>query len=169
MPKRPKQLDGLFHEWLKVMYFAEKRILTALPEMAKAARNEKLKAAFDKHERETADQVSRLEQIFVLTGKKAQAGNSPAITAMIEECEEIVGEYNDSPALDAGLVAAAQAIGHYAIARHGALRNFAHELGMTEAVRLLDKILDEEEDADDALFDLTEILVNWKAPQDEAA
>jgi len=169
MAKQPKQLDGLFHDGLKTAYFAGKKILGALPRLAKATRNEELIAAFVKHQGETANQVSRLEEVFVLIGKKPQAQNSAAILSIIEEGEAVAKEYKGSPALDAVLVATAQAIEHHELARYGALRSWAQELGMLEAVRLIDRTLDEKDDTADALFDLAVTVVKRTAPQDAAA
>src|SRR5215207_6544231 len=107
MAREPKKLDELFHEGLKDIFFAEKKILTALPKMAKAAQSEDLKAAFEKHEGETEEQVSRLEQVFEIIDKKPQGKNCPGIMGLLEEGQEIMKEYKGSPALDAGLLAAA--------------------------------------------------------------
>ena len=133
MAKEPKKLDDLFHDTLKDIYYAEKKILTALPKMAKAAQNADLKAAFEKHEGETAEQVSRLEQVFALIEKKAQGKKCAAIEGILDEGKEIMQEYKGSPALDAGLLAAAQAVEHYEISRYGTLATWADELGMAEA------------------------------------
>jgi ferritin-like metal-binding protein YciE len=169
MAKQPKQIDELFHDGLRDMYFVEKKIVAALPKLAKAAGNDALEAAFVRHEKETGQQLTRLEQIFKMIGKKPQARTCAAILAIIEEGQQIIKEYKGSPALDAGLIAAAQAIEYYEIARYGALRAWAQELDLTEAVALLDKTLDEEEDADDALSDLAEVVVRQAVPRDQAA
>ena len=137
MAKEPKKLEELFHDTLKDIYFAEKKILSALPKIAKAAQNEDLKAAFQKHERETEEQVSRLEQVFDLLAKKPQGKSCAAILGIIEEGQEIMKEYKGSPALDAGLLAAAQAVEHYEISRYGTLIAWAEELDLDDAVTLL--------------------------------
>src|SRR5262245_57680823 len=121
MAKEPKQLDELFHDTLKDIYFAEKKILGALPKMAKAAQSEELKAAFEKHEGETEGQVERLEQVFEEIGEKPQGKTCAAIMGIIDEGKEIMDEYKGSPALDAGLLAAAQAVEHYEISLYGTL------------------------------------------------
>ena len=105
--KQPKKLDELFHDGLRDIYFAEKKILIALPKMAKAAESEDLANAFKEHEKQTKEQVSRLEKIFRLIDETPRGKNCPAITGIIDEGEEIIEEYKDSPALDAGLVGAA--------------------------------------------------------------
>ena len=163
MAKEPKKLDELFHEGLKDIFFAEKKILSALPKMAKAAQNEDLKAAFEKHAEETEEQVNRLEQVFSAIDKKPQGKNCPAIMGIIEEGQEIMKEYKGSPALDAGLLSAAQAVEHYEISRYGTLRTWANELGLDEAVRLLEETLQEEKATDATLTELAEECVNQEA------
>ena len=168
MAKEPKQLDELFHDTLKDIYYAEKKILSALPKMAKAAQNEDLTAAFEKHQAETEGQISRLEQVFDLIEAKPQGKKCAAIEGILEEGQEIIKEYKGSPALDAGLVSAAQAVEHYEIARYGTLRTWAEELGLNQAMKLLQQTLDQEEATDRALTELAESVVNQEA-QAEAA
>ena len=168
MAKEPKQLDELFHDTLKDIYYAEKKILSALPKMAKAAQNEDLTAAFEKHQAETEGQISRLEQVFDLIDQKPQGKKCAAIEGILEEGQEIIKEYKGSPALDAGLVSAAQAVEHYEIARYGTLRTWAEELGLDDASKLLQETLDEEEATDQALTEIAESVVNQEA-QSEAA
>ena len=168
MAKERKKLDELFHDTLKDIYYAEKKILTALPKMAKAAQNPDLKAAFEKHETETVEQVSRLEQVFQILEKKPQGKKCHAIDGIIEEGQEIAKEYKGSPALDSGLLAAAQAVEHYEISRYGTLRTWAQELGLSQAVRLLEATLEEEEKTDATLTELAQTCVNQEA-QSEAA
>ena len=168
MAKAPKQLDELFHDTLKDIYYAEKKILAALPKMAKAAQNEDLRAAFEKHKTETEGQIDRLEQVFQLIEQKPQGKKCAAIEGILEEGQEIIKEYKGSPALDAGLVSAAQAVEHYEIARYGTLRTWAEELGLNQAMKLLQQTLDQEEATDRALTELAESVVNQEA-QAEAA
>jgi ferritin-like metal-binding protein YciE len=168
MAKQPKKLEDLFHDTLKDIYYAEKKILTALPKMAKAAQNEDLKAAFKKHESETEEQVARLEKVFKSIDEKPQGKKCPAIDGIIDEGKEIIGEYKGSPALDAGLLSAAQAVEHYEITRYGTLVTWANELGNSDAVQLLQDSLDEEKATDAALTELAEAVVNQEA-QAEAA
>jgi ferritin-like metal-binding protein YciE len=168
MAKEPKQLDELFHDTLKDIYYAEKKILSALPKMAKAAQNDDLRAAFEKHQTETEGQINRLEQVFDLIEEKPQGKKCAAIEGILEEGQEIIKEYKGSPALDAGLVSAAQAVEHYEIARYGTLRTWAEELGLNDAKELLQQTLDQEEATDQALTELAESVVNQEA-QAEAA
>ena len=163
MAKKPKLLSDLFHDTLKDVYFAENKILKTLPKMAKAAQSKDLKAAFVKHEKETRGQVKRLQQVFSILGKPARAKTCDAILGITDEGAEIMKEYKGSPALDAGLLAAAQAVEHYEISRYGTLRTWAHELGLNDAVRLLDQTLDEEKKTDAALTKIAEAAVNQQA------
>jgi ferritin-like metal-binding protein YciE len=163
MAKEPKKLDDLFHDTLKDIYFAEKKILTALPKMAKAAQSEDLRAAFEKHHRETEGQVERLERVFDLIGKKAQGKTCDAIIGIVEEGQEVMKEYKGSPALDAGLLAGAQAVEHYEISRYGTLKTWANELGLADAVGLLDATLQEEKNTDATLTKIAESVVNQEA------
>jgi len=163
MAKEPKKLEELFHDTLKDIYFAEKKILAALPKMAKAARSEELTAAFEKHRKETEGHVERLEQIFEIIDKKPQAKTCEAIMGITKEGAEIIEGYKGSPALDAGLLAAAQAVEHYEISRYGTLRAWARKLGLEEAADLLQETLSEEEATDEALTEIAETVVNQKA------
>ena len=163
MAKEPKQLDELFHDTLKDIYFAEKKQTSALPKMSKAARNPELKAAFNKHAKETQGQVKRLEEVFAIIGKKPQGKKCEAIMGLTKEGDEVAKEYKGSPALDAGLLAAAQAVEHYEISRYGTLCAWAEELGLNDAKQLLGQTLDEEEKTDAALSDIAESAVNQQA------
>lgn len=158
-----KKLDDLFLDTLKDIYYAERKILKALPKMAKAAQSPDLKAAFEKHEDETEGQVERLQKVFEILGKKARGKVCPAIEGIIEEGEEIMDEFKGSPALDAGLVSAAQAVEHYEITRYGTLKRWAEELGMQDAARLLAQTLAEESKTDEALTGIADAVANQKA------
>jgi ferritin-like metal-binding protein YciE len=160
MAKELKKLDELFHDTLKDIYFAEKKILSTLPKMMKAAQNEELKAAFEKHRGETEGQVERLEQVFAM---KPQGKTCAAIVGITDECAEIMEEYKGSPALDAGLLAAAQAVEHYEISRYGTLKAWAEELGLDGAAELLQETLDEEEATDEALTEIAKSAINQQA------
>ena len=160
MAKEPKTLDDLFHDTLKDIYYAEKKILATLPKMAKAAQNDELTAAFEKHRVETERHVERLEEVFSIIDKKPQGKTCDAIIGITEEGAEIMKEYKGSPALDAGLLAAAQAVEHYEISRYGTLRTWAEELGLNDAASLLQETLDEEKATDQALTKIAETVVN---------
>jgi ferritin-like metal-binding protein YciE len=163
MTKQAKQLDELFHDTLKDIYFAEKKILGALPKMAKAAQSEELRAAFTKHHGETEGHVERLEQVFGMIDKKPQGKTCEAILGLLGEGEEIMKEYKGSPALDSGLLAGAQAVEHYEISRYGTLRTWAEELRLDQAAKLLDATLEEEKATDEALTEIAESVVNHEA------
>jgi ferritin-like metal-binding protein YciE len=163
MAKETKTLDELFHDTLKDIYFAEKKILATLPKMAKAAQNEELSAAFEKHRDETEVQVERLERVFAIIDKKPQGKTCDAIIGLTEEGAEIMKDYKGSPALDAGLLAAAQSVEHYEISRYGTLRTWAEELGHTDAASLLEETLSEEKATDEALTKIAESVVNQEA------
>ena len=163
MAKAPKKLDELFHDTLKDIYFAEKKILNTLPKMAKAAHSGELKAAFEKHHGETEGHIERLDRIFASINQKPQGKTCAAIVGITDEGAEIMEEYKGSPALDAGLLAAAQAVEHYEMSRYGTLRTWAEELGLKEAAALLEATLEEEKATDKALTEIAEFVVNQKA------
>ena len=163
MTTKDKDLNDLFLDTLKDIYYAEKQILKALPKMAKAASSEKLRAAFEKHHGETEGQVERLEQIFELIDKPARAKTCEAIQGILDEGKEVMDEYKGSEALDAGMLAAAQAVEHYEISRYGTLKQWAQQLGLKDAVRLLDETLQEERKTDESLTSLAEAEVNLAA------
>lgn len=155
-----KTLDDLFLDTLKDIYFAEKQILKALPKMARAAQSEEGKAGFLQHRDETQGQIERLEQVFELLGKAARGKTCEAIQGIIAEGEEIIEEFKESPALDAGLISSAQAVEHYEIARYGTLIEWAKQLGLKDAVPLLQANLAEEEATDKKLTQLAKASAN---------
>jgi ferritin-like metal-binding protein YciE len=163
-----KTLNDLFLDTLKDIYFAEKQILKALPKMARAAQSEEGKAGFLKHRDETETQIERLEQVFEMLGKAARGKTCEAIQGIIAEGEEIMEEYKGTAALDAGLIASAQAVEHYEIARYGTLMAWAKQLGLNEAIPLLDANLKEEIATDQKLTALGEAAANPKASKQAA-
>ena len=165
MAKSPKNLQDLFHETLKDIYFAEKKILASLPKMAKAAHDSDLRAAFEKHEHETEGQVERLEKVFTLIEQPVRGKTCEAVNGIAEEAKDIMKEFKDSPALDAGLIASAQAVEHYEISRYGTLKAWAEELGLEEAVGLLEQTLQEEKKTDQTLNELALSSLNTEAQQ----
>lgn len=160
---KTKTLEDLFVENLKDIYYAERKILKALPKMARGAQSEELKAAFKKHADETDVHVQRLEQVFEELGRPARGKTCPAIDGIIEEGEEVMEAFKGTPALDAGLIAAAQAVEHYEISRYGTLRRWAELLGLKEAVTLLNQTLEEESETDEALTSLADGSINQAA------
>jgi ferritin-like metal-binding protein YciE len=161
--KEEKTLADLFEHGLKDIYYAEKKILTALPKMAKAAETEELTAAFQKHEKETKGQVERLERVFKMMDQSAKGKKCPGIDGILEEGKEIIDEFKKTPALDAGLIASAQAVEHYEITRYGTLIAWAEKLGMHDAAELLQETLDEEKATDQTLTELAQSAVNQYA------
>ena len=163
MAKALKDLHDLFHDTLKDIYFAEKKIVATLPKMAKAANSRELKKAFDDHRAQTEGHVKRLEQIFDILDAKPQAKTCDAIMGIVKEGEGLIEEYKGSPALDAALLAVAQAVEHYEMSRYGTLKTWAEELGLDDAAELLETTLQEEKDTDEALSDLARTVVNIEA------
>ncbi len=162
---KEKTLNDLFHDTLKDIYFAEKKILSALPKMAKAAHSDELREAFERHEGETEQHVARLEQVFEEIDAKPQGKTCDAIMGIISEGQEIMKEYKGTAALDAGLLAAAQAVEHYEISRYGTLITWANELGLETAPGLLKQTLGEEEETDETLTEIAETVVNQEAQE----
>ena len=160
-----KDLKALFVHQLKDTYFAEKAILKALPQIAEAAQSEELRGALAVHLKETEGQVKRLEQVFELVGERPEGVECKAIQGIIEEGQEILQEFEDGEALDAGLIAAAQAVEHYEIARYGTLLAWAKQLGLSEAQGLIEETLVEEENTDQVLSELAEDAINPAAAE----
>jgi ferritin-like metal-binding protein YciE len=163
MASSEKTLEDLFLETLKDMYFAEKAILKALPKMAKAADGDQLREAFEHHREETQGQVERLERIFELMDKPARGKTCEAIQGLVDEAKEVMLDFKNSDALDAGLLASAQAVEHYEISRYGTMKAWATQLGMREAAQLLDATLREEKRTDELLSKIAEDSINRKA------
>lgn len=163
-----KTLDDLFLDTLKDVYYAERKILKALPKMKRAAQNEALAAAFEKHHGETEEQIERLQKVFEILGKPARGKTCDAIEGILAEAEDIMDEFKDSPALDAGLISSAQAVEHYEITRYGTLHRWANELGMKDAAKLLDETLQQEWKTDADLTGLADKTVNDAAKSSSA-
>ena len=160
---KTKTLDDLFMDLLKDVYYAERKILKALPKMARGANSADLSAAFEKHHEETQIHVERLQEVFDILGKPARGKTCQAIEGILEEGEDVLENFKGSPALDAGLVASAQAVEHYEISRYGTLRNWAGMLGQREIAKILQDTLNEEEATDGKLTKLAEGSVNKAA------
>jgi ferritin-like metal-binding protein YciE len=169
MPRgmQSSQLQKLFEEELKDIYWAEKALTKAIPKMIKNATSEELIEALENHLEETQSQVSRVEQVFEIIGKKAQAKKCEAMEGLIKEGEEIMSECEEGAMCDAGIISAAQKIEHYEIATYGTLRQFAVTLGLDDAAEVLEEILEEEKNADETLTEVAESAVNIEAAQEE--
>ena len=160
---KTKSLEDLFQDMLKDVYYAERKILKALPKMARGARSPELQAAFEKHREETELQIERLQQVFELIGKPARGKTCPAIEGIIEEGEEVLESFAGSDAIDAGLIATAQAVEHYEIARYGTMCRWAELIGQKQAAKLLKETLAEEEATDVSLTQIAEGSANQAA------
>ena len=158
-----KTLDDLFVHQLRDIYYAEKQIVQALPDMIEKAKDPGLKQGFEAHLGETKDHVKRLEQVLKMHGVEAKGVECPAIDGIIEEADEIAGEVDDKKVLDAALIAAAQAVEHYEITRYGTLIAWAKQLGRPDCASVLQENLEEEKAADSKLTSLAERSVNVKA------
>ena len=156
-------LASLFLNELKDVYNAEKQILRALPRMAKAADSAELQQAFTKHVKETENQVRRLERIFKDLGQTPRGKKCKGMEGLIEEGKEVLEEDGEAQVLDAALISAAQRVEHYEMAAYGCLRSYAQLLGYTQAERLLQETLNEEEAADEKLSQLAEGGINEAA------
>lgn len=158
-----KDLEDLFLHTLQDIYYAEKQIAKALPTMMDKASNSDLRELFGSHRSETDGQIQRLETVFRLLGKDAQGEHCPAIEGIIDEAEELIEEIEDEETRDAAMIAAAQAVEHYEIARYGTLISWAELLDFDEASNHLRDTLDEEKDADSKLTRIAEDRLNRKA------
>jgi ferritin-like metal-binding protein YciE len=158
-----KSMNDLFLHMLQDIYYAEKQIVKALPDMVQKANDPGLKQGFETHLRETENHVKRLEQVFKLLGQKAQGVDCPAIDGILKEANEVAGEVEEKRVLDAALIAAAQAVEHYEMTRYGTLIAWAKQLGRSDCVPLLQQTLDEEKATDQKLTVMAEGQVNRRA------
>jgi ferritin-like metal-binding protein YciE len=158
-----RTMDDLFVHQLKDIYYAEKRIVGALPQMIEKATEAQLKSAFEAHLGETRNHVKRVEQVFQMHGVTPETVDCPAIDGIIEEAEEVAGDVEDKRVLDAALIAAAQAVEHYEMTRYGALIAWANALGRSDCGSVLRANLNEEEAADKKLTKIAESGVNQAA------
>lgn len=158
-----KDMNDLFVHQLKDIYYAENRIVAALPKMIEKATTPALKQGFTTHLAETKQQIKRLDRVFDLHGVSPDSVKCPAIDGIIKEADEVAGEIGDKMVLDAALISAAQAVEHYEITRYGTLIAWAKELGADECVGLLTQTLEEERATDQKLTRLAEADVNHAA------
>ena len=158
-----KDLKELFLDELKDIYDAEKRLAKALPKMAKAATNEKLKKAFEDHLKQNEGQIAKLEQVFAAFDEKPKTKPCKAMQGLTEEGDEIIKEFKGEPAINAALISAAQKVEHYEIASYGCLHEWASTLGKPVAAKLLKQILDEESATNELLTKLAVGSINSEA------
>jgi ferritin-like metal-binding protein YciE len=156
-------LDDLFVHQLQDIYYAEKKITTALPKMIEKATDPQLKQGFQTHLAETKKQIERLEKVFQMHGKTPKAVTCPAIDGIIAEADEVSGEVKDKQVLDAALIASAQAVEHYEITRYGTLIAWAKQLGRNDCASVLEETLQEEKATDHKLTTMAESVINRKA------
>ena len=155
--------NDLFVHQLQDVYYAEHQITKALPKMIDKATSPELKQGFQTHLRETEGQIGRLERVFQMHGAEAKAVTCPAIDGIIKEANEVAGDISDKRVLDAALIAAAQAVEHYEIARYGTLVAWAKQLGRDDCAAVLAETLEEERSTDEKLTRLAESSVNQAA------
>lgn len=167
MSSKSKTLSDLFLHHLKDLYYAEKHMGKALSKLGKAATDEALQQTCERDRDATHAHVDRLESVFDLLDRKVHAVPCEAIQGIIEEAKELLQDFDESPALDAGLIAAAQAMHSYAQARYGSLRTWAAQLQLPEVVHLLDASFAEEKQANDRLGSLAAKLTPPPTPDDE--
>ena len=158
-----KTLDDLFVHMLQDIYYAEKQITKALPQMVSKATDPQLKQGFQTHLGETENQIKRLEQVFQMHGQEVKGTTCPAIDGIISEAQEIMSDCSDNEVLDAAMLAAAQAVEHYEITRYGTLIAFAKQLGREDCAAVLAQTLAEEKATDEKLTRIAESKVNRKA------
>lgn len=158
-------LHELLVDGLRDLLYAEKELLKGLKKMAQSAQNDKLKEAFEKHHEETKSQIDTLKEVFNVLGLHARGKKCPAMDGLLKEAEEIASDFEDSPALDAALIAAAQKIEHYEIASYGCLVTYAQLMEHKEVAGHLQGILDQEKQTDEALSDLASISINEQQGQ----
>ena len=158
-----KTMDDLFVHTLRDIYYAEQQIHKSLPGLIDKATDAKLRQGLEAHRAETAGHIQRIEQVFEQHGVEAKAVNCPAIDGILKEAGELTGEVEDKRVLDAAIIAAAQAVEHYEIARYGTLIAWAGQLNMPEAVKRFEATLVEEKNADKLLTSLAMRSVNRKA------
>lgn len=158
-----KNLDDLFVHMLRDMYYAERQIQKTLPRMARKAQSKELREAFEHHAEETGDQIEKLERIFEMRELKPRGVTCEAMNGILEEAKEIMSETEDKDALDAGMIASAQAVEHYEISRYGTMAAWAKQLGMDEAAGIIGEILAQEKQTDEKLSQLAEAALNKQA------
>ena len=158
------ELEKFFHDSLKDIYWAEKHLTKAIPKMIKAASSDTLIAALEDHLEVTEGHVERLEQVFELIGKKAQAKKCEAMEGLTKEAESIIEETEEGTSTrDVGIIIAAQKVEHYEIATYGGLAQLAKTMGLNEVKNLLGQTLDEEKEADEGLTSIAENNINMQA------
>ncbi len=163
-----KTMSDLLLTFMQDVYYAERQILKALPKMAKATSSEELREALTHHREETQGQVERLQKAFEALGKRARGQTCEAINGLIEEGEEVIEEFPEGPVRDAGIIAAAQAVEHYEMARYGTMVAWAKQMGANDVAQLMHETLEEEKKADTLLNQLAKKAINQQAQKKAA-
>jgi ferritin-like metal-binding protein YciE len=158
-----KNMDDLFVHTLRDIYYAEKQIVGALPDMIEKSQDPQLKQGFQTHLQESKNHVQRLEKVFQMHGKQPQGVDCPAIDGILDEANDVAGEVEDKAVLDAALIAAAQAVEHYEMTRYGTLCAWAKQLGRQDCATVLHEIFAQEKATDEKLSKIAEGKVNRKA------
>jgi ferritin-like metal-binding protein YciE len=158
-----KTMQDLFVHGLRDIYYVEKKLVAELPKMAKKAADANLKRAFENHAAQTEDHVARLEEVFQTINLQPRGEKCEALEGLLEEARDLLKDVKDPEVLDAGMLAAAQAVEHYEIARYGTLVAWARQIGSTEAEPLLSETLEEEKETDKLLTEIAEAEINRKA------
>jgi ferritin-like metal-binding protein YciE len=163
-----KTMNDLLLSTMQDVYYAERQILKALPKLAKASENQELKNALLHHREETQGQVERLQKAFDALGKRARGQTCEAINGLIEEGDEVVEEFPEGTIRDAGILACAQAVEHYEMARYGTMVAWAKAIGADEVADLMHETLEEEKKADTLLNQLAKKAINQQAAKQAA-
>jgi ferritin-like metal-binding protein YciE len=158
-----KTMHDLFVHGLKDIYYTERKLVTELPRMAKKASDPDLKRAFEDHAAQTENHLSRLEEVFQLVELQPRGEKCEALEGLLEETKDLLKDVKDPEVLDAGLLAAAQAVEHYEITRYGTLIAWARQLGLSDAEPVLSETLEEEKETDKLLTEIAEADINRKA------
>ena len=169
MAESNSQLEKLFIDALKDLYWAEKHLVKELPKMSKAATTQELKDAIDEHLAQTEEHVVRLEKVFELMDKKAQAKKCDGMEGLLKEGQSVLEETDaGSMTRDVGIIMAAQKVEHYEISAYGTLSTLANTLGKTDVAEILNSTLEEEKETDSLLSEIAENSINWEAEQEPA-
>ncbi len=160
-----KTLKDLFVHTLQDVYYAEQRIMESLPMMIEKAETHELRNVLKAHLAETEKQIQRLDEVFELVDETPTTEECEAVDALLEEAEDVMSEIDDKAVMDAGIIAAGQAVEHYEIARYGTLIAWADQIGLSQAKGLLEQTLEEEKRADKLLTEVALQNVNRQAAE----
>jgi ferritin-like metal-binding protein YciE len=162
-----RSLEDLYVHGLQDLYYAENKIVKALPKMIEKTTDGELKRGFQTHLKETENQVKRLERVFQMQGKEAEGHKCPAIDGIIREAEDVMSEIDDQAVMNTAVIALAQAVEHYEITRYGALIAWANQLGQRQGAKVLAETLKEEKATDAKLTAIAERKINPRAEASE--